>query len=110
MGRRVPRHPSAEPPGAIPTRWSGVISAGEAEGWPSGRVRAARRNGLVLYGGACVPGGCGPGAAVADGVALAVGDGDAPGGPGRPGRCRGQVPGQVWIQGPDSGHLTGPVS
>jgi hypothetical protein len=54
------------------------------------------------------PLGWAPGAAVADGVAVLVGDGDAPGGPGAAGRGGDQVPGQGGVGGANSVHLAGP--
>ena len=67
--------------------------------------RACRWAGSASFDGA----GCGPGAAVADGVS-GVGDGRAPGGSGVVGG--GQVPGQIGVDGPDPGHLpaASPVS
>ena len=46
---------------------------------------------------------------MADGVAVLVGHGHAPGGPGGAGRRGGQVTGQIRVEGADAGHLTGPV-
>ena len=69
--------PGGEPPGAVPARRAGLTGGGEGEPGAAGRIVPA---GFAAF--------RRPGAAVADGVALAVGDGDAPGRPGVAGRGR----------------------
>ena len=101
----LPGDPGGESPGSVSAGRSGLISGGEGEPCSAGRVGPAGRAGFAP----CRPvGGCRPGAAVPDGVALAVGDGHAPGGPGVAGRGGGQVAGQVGVDGADAGHLAGP--
>src|ERR1700685_39722 len=70
-----------DPPAAVSAGRAGLAGRGEGEPGPAGRIRAGWFIWFAWF--RAVPGavgGCGAGAAVADGVALAVGDGDAPGG------------------------------
>ena len=90
--------PGGEPPGAVPAGRAGLIGGSEGEPGSAGRVVPVRFSASD-----------GPGAAVADGVALAVGHRHAPGGPGVAGRGPSQVPGQVGVDRPDPAQLAGPV-
>ena len=126
---RPPGHPGGQPPGPVAAGRPVTPGGGEGEPRPqagagsaglilaAGRVVAAGRimqagrivrGGRVVSGGAGVVFGCGPGAAVADGVALLVGDGDAVRGLGVGGGGRGEVAGQRWVDGAQAGHLGGP--
>jgi hypothetical protein len=82
------------------------------------KVKPSRPGSGVGPGGSCPPGlprlarvlmvaRFGPGAAVADGVALGVGDRHAPGRPGVAGGRGGQLPGQIGVDGPNPVHLAG---
>jgi len=77
----LPGHPGGESPGAVSACWPGLPVGGKGERWPAGRVRSprpARRAGCAGCAGlspgavAAAAGGCGPGAAVPDGVAVLV--------------------------------------
>ncbi len=83
----------------------------KAERWAAGRrIGPACGAGFMVFRGVCAAAGrCGAGAAVPDGVAVLVGHGHAPGGPGVAGRRGGEVAGQVGVEGADAGHLAGPV-
>src|SRR5580704_11929880 len=87
--------PGGEPPGSVSAGRSRVIGTGEGEAGWGGTAGFSASDG--------------PGAAVSHGVPVAVGDRDAPGGSGVAGRCGSQIPGQVRVDGPDPGQLTGPV-
>jgi hypothetical protein len=91
----LPGDPGAEPPCPVSSRRTRTVGGGEGERWPAGRVGPARRVRFVPL--TTAVGRCGPGAAVPDGVPLAVGDGHAPGRARVAGRGRGQVPGQVRV-------------
>src|SRR5215472_12346362 len=102
----LPGDAGGEPPDAVAAWRAGLAGGGEGEPGLTGRVRPSGHARFVPFGGA---GGCGSGAAVADGAALAVGDGHAPGGARVTGRGPSQLPGQVGVNRPDPGNLTGPV-
>src|ERR1035438_8763233 len=113
--------PGSKSPGAISSGWAGLAAAGEGEArrWgaagPAGRIVTGRIvTGRVMVTGrpgshaVCGPGvvlGFGAGAAVAGGVSLLVGDGNAPGGLGIGGGRAGQVPGQRRGDGPEADDL-----
>gem|GEM_PF-152444 len=91
-------------PAAVPARRAVLPGGSEGEPGAVPGLMAARR-----------PGSCpavlrsGPGAAVADGVAVLIGHGHAPRGRGVP-RSRGhEVAGQSRVDGPDAGDLAGPL-
>src|SRR6185437_9043723 len=89
-----------ECPGAPSAGWSGVVVAsGEGEG----AVAGAGRLGFAAFSFR------GSGAAVADGVSLGAGDGDAPGAVRAAGGRCGQVAAQGRVQGPETVGLAGPV-
>ena len=80
------------------------------EPWCARGVRAAGHAWHAGFAAGVAAGGRGgPGAAVAEGVFLAVGDGQAPGGTGVAGGDGRKVPGQAGIGGADSGHLAWPA-
>src|ERR1700678_2369314 len=114
-----------EPRAALPGRIVGVRAGLAGRIGPAGRARArprsVRRSGgwpgsaggllfLPFRGGCGVVAGLGSGAAVADGVAVLVGDGQAPGGLGVRGRRAGQVAGEPGVDRADAGDLAGPLS
>jgi hypothetical protein len=104
----LPGDPGGEPPGTVTAGWTGLIGGGEAEPCSAGRVRIAGRAGFVPF--STVPlvaGGCGPSAAVPDGVPLAVGDRHAPGRPRVAGGGRGQIAGQVGVDRPNPSNFAG---
>src|SRR5580658_1211171 len=95
---RLPGHARAEPPGPVPA--GRPVAAGGSEGEPGGIPArpAGRVRGIPFLPGTGALGvvlGFGPGAAVADRVAILVGHGQAPGRLGIRRRRAGQVPGQV---------------
>ena len=100
-----------EPPDTVPAWWPGLVRRGEAERRVARRwIRPICDVGFMAFRGVCpAAGGCGAGAAMADSVAVLVGHGHAPGGPGGAGRRGGQIAGQIGVQGADAGHLAGPV-
>jgi len=100
---RLAGDPGGESPGAVAARRARLIGGREGEPGPAGQVRPTRRIRFVPFRG----GGCRPGAALADGVALAVGDGQAPGGAGVAGRGGGQVAGQVGVDGANPSYFAG---
>ena len=71
-----PQDPGGEAPGTVPVWRAWPICGGEAEPGPTGRVWSAGSVRFVPFSGG---GGCRPGAAVPDGVPLAIGDRHAPG-------------------------------
>ena len=78
-----------EQPGAEPVRWAGVILAGESPG----TVAVTPRRGYSVFAFR------GLAAAMADGVAAGVGNGDAPGAVWAAGRRGGQVANQRRVEG-----------
>jgi hypothetical protein len=92
--------PGDQPPAAVSAGWAVLAGGGEGKSWwwgaagPAGRIVAAGRLGSGASCGAGVVGGFGPGAAVAGGVSLLVGDGHAPRRLRVGGGRAGQVPGQ----------------
>src|SRR5580692_4613920 len=90
--------PGGEPPGAVPAGRAGLIGGSEGEPGTAGRIASVRFSAFH-----------GPGAAVADRVALAVGYRHAPGRPRVAGRRLGEVAGQVGVDRPDPAQLSGPV-
>ena len=98
-----PRSPAAKPPGAVPSGRAAEIRRGE------GDRRSVPLPGFPVF--IAAPGvflGFGPRAAVADGVAVLVGDRDAPGGLRVLCGRGGQVAGQAGVDRTDAGDLTGP--
>jgi len=91
----------AQPPGAVSAGRPAPAGRGEAE-----PVLARRRAGARAL---AVAAGFGAGAAVPDGVAVLVGDRDAPGGPGVTGGGGGQVAGQPRVDRAQAGEFAGPV-
>jgi translation initiation factor IF-2 len=96
--------PGVQPPGAVPAGRPALVRGGDGEprpgprpGWPAFLPVPAAALGF------------GPGAAVADRVALLVGHGDAPGGCRVAGGGAGQVPGQGGVDGAEAGDLAGPA-
>jgi hypothetical protein len=100
----LPGDSGGQSPGAVPPGRAGLAGGAEGEPGPAGRVRPAGRTG---FGPCPAAGGRGPGAAVPDSVALAVGDRDAPGRPGVAGGGRGQVAGQVGVDGANPANFGG---
>jgi len=90
----LPGHPGGEPPGPVSSGRAGLISWSEGERWPAGRVGSIWCAVFVPFD---RPGGGGPGAAVADGVPLAVGHRQTPGRPGAAGGSTSQVAGEVGV-------------
>jgi len=98
-----------QPPGPVPAGRPVLAGAGEGEPWrvavagPAGRIVVTGRGGSAGRGGFVPPGGVqavagfGSGAAVADGVAVLVGDGEAVRSGGVGGGGAGQVPGQGGV-------------
>src|SRR5208337_4144542 len=94
-----------EPPASVSAGWPVRIGRGEGEpglGW----VVTSRRSWFLGF---LVSPGLGSGASVTDGVALVVGDGEAPGGLGAGGGGMGQVAGEPWVDGAEAGDLAGTV-
>lgn len=98
------RSPGPEPPGAVPAGRVGAVFSGEGE---AGAIPGCRPAAFLAV--AAVSAEFGASAAVADGVAVLVGDREAPGGAGVAGGRGGQVTGQVGVDGADAGNLAGPV-
>jgi tetratricopeptide (TPR) repeat protein len=109
---RMAGQAGGQPPGPVPAGRPVLAGGGEGEPWrvavagpagrgmitgrgmAAGRGGPAGRGGFVPLGGACMVPGSGPGAAVADGVSLLVGDAETIGGRGVGGGGPGQLPGQ----------------
>ncbi len=86
--------PAAQCPGAVSARWGVLAGGGEGEPWPVPVPGPARWSRSLWF---PVTFGFGSGAAVADGVPVLVGDGDAPGGLGVAGGGVGKVAGEGGV-------------